>query len=518
VPLWGQAAVCGYPFHYNAADMNAPIRRLIVRLMVTLVLASAVGGAHVAAQQPVGTGEADAALLSRIALGFVLATAGGAAIATAAAYWRASGSTMLSVGLLTFLFGTNLLITAGPLVRLIGVSPRSLAFVNAILVYLMPIPGLFYAERVRGRGWFSSLHWLWRASFVLAVVFIALDARARAPWTALRLFRIWVIVSSAVLLPHVLFWRQSDPVESAVRTVGTLALILTLVHDNLAGIGLFSSRIAFTNFGIGVFVLGLGIVTARSFFADQRELAAVDGEMETARTIQASILPHEVPAIAGLDIAVRYVPARWVAGDVYDFLKAGDRRLAILVVDVAGHGVPAALIASMATVAFSSHPDNAQDPGTILAKMNQVFCEHLVARYLTAACVFIDTERRLLRYSLAGHPRPLVWKKLSRQVIELSEGGLVLGVFPDAAYPTGELPLDPGDRVIVYTDGLTEAFNPAGEWFGDTELRSFISRNDGLPADRFAGDLVRRLEQWVRQGRNNHAFEDDLTIVVVDVS
>jgi hypothetical protein len=511
--------------------MSPSILRLIAALAVSLALTSVVGGtigvSQVAqgAQGPAGadarssaaTGEEGAALLSRIALGFVLATVGAAAIATAAAYWRANGPTMLSFGLLTFIYGANLLIMAGPLMPLIGASPRSLAFANAVLVYLVPVPGLFYAERVRGKGWLSSLHWLWRATLVLAVVFIAMDARAGAPWTALRLFRIWVIVSIVVLLPHVLFWRQSDPVESAVRTVGTLVLTLALVHDNLAGIGLFASRIAFANFGIGVFVLGLGIVTARSFFADQRELAAVDREMETARTIQASILPHEIPAIAGLDIAVRYVPARWVAGDVYDFLKVDDRRLAIIAVDVAGHGVPAALIASMATVAFSSHPDDAQNPGTMLAKMNQVFCEHLVARYLTAACVFIDAGRRLLRYSLAGHPRPLVWKKSARQVIELTEGGLVLGVFPDAGYPTGELPLDPGDRLIVYTDGLTEAFSPSGEWFGDTELRSFIARNDGVPADRFAGDLVRRLEQWVRPGRNNHAFEDDLTIVVVDV-
>jgi phosphoserine phosphatase RsbU/P len=457
------------------------------------------------------------AVLSRIAIGFVIATVGAASIITAAAYWKAGGATLLSFGLLTFLSGLNMLISAGPLVPLFHVPRLWLQFSSAIIVYLIPVPGLFYAERIRGRGWLSSLHWLWRIALVMAIVFATNDLVAGAPWTSRPLYRAFMIIVMIVLLPHVVLWRQPDPVESTVRTIGTLVLVLSILHDNLRSFDLFPWGASLSSYGMGVFVLGLGFVTARSFFADQRELAAVERELETARSIQTSILPRSIPSVTGLDIAVRYVPARQVAGDVYDFLRIDDRRLSVLVADVAGHGVPAALIASMATVAFSSHPALAEEPGEIFREMNRVFCGHSDSRFVTAACFFFDTERGMFRYSLAGHPWPLLWTKRTRRIAELTEGGVVLGLFPDATFPAREVPFEAGDRIILYTDGLSEARDAAGQWFGDHELKAFLSDEGGEPtADRCAGALLARLERWSGRATARRPFEDDLTIVVID--
>src|SRR5262249_49775074 len=155
------------------------------------------------------------------------------------------------------------------------------------------------------------------------------------------------------------------------------------------------------------------------------ELAAVEHELETARTIQTAILPRDVPQIAGLRIAVRYLPARTVAGDLYDFQPVDAGHLGVLIADVAGHGVSAALIASMTTVASASQRLHAADTARTLGEMNRVLCGHFESRYVTAAYVFFETARGALRYSLAGHPPPLIWRPAARTIEKLAPGSIV---------------------------------------------------------------------------------------------
>jgi sigma-B regulation protein RsbU (phosphoserine phosphatase) len=452
--------------------------------------------------------------LATIALGFVLATVGITAVVLSAAYWRAAGLALLSFGLLTSLYGVRLLIGVDALEPLLGLSARAIAFTTAFILYALPVPGLLYAEQIRGRGWRSSLRRLWQIGLVLAAVFVAYDAGAGRPWASLPAYRGFVIVVMIVLLPHVMLWRHRDPIESIARTIGTTTLALSVIHDSLAGFRLLPWRASFEVFGIGVFMLSLGVVTARRFFADQRELAVVEGEMVMARAIQSAILPHAAPAVSDLIVDVRYVPARAVAGDMYDFLRLDDRRLALLVADVTGHSVPAALIASMVKVAFSSQLQHASMPGRVLAEMNRVLCGHFEGRFVTAACVFLDADRPVVRYALAGHPPPLLRKAATGEIVELAEGGLVLGLFPDASYPMGEVVFDPGDRVVLYTDGVTEARDRSGAWFGDHELRAFVAEHREGPPGAFLDLLLSHLRQW--SGRDGGSFDDDLTIVAID--
>jgi sigma-B regulation protein RsbU (phosphoserine phosphatase) len=452
--------------------------------------------------------------LATIALGFVLATVGITSVALSAAYWRAAGLALLSFGLLASLYGIRLLIGIDALESLFGLSARGRAYTTAFLLYALPVPGLLYAEQVRGPGWRSSLRRLWQGGLVLTAIFVAYDAGAGRPWASLPAFRTFIIVVMIVLLPHVLLWRHRDPVENLARTIGTSTLVLTVLHDNLAGFRLLPWEASFEVFGIGAFLLSLGVVTARRFFADQRELAVVEGEMATARAIQSAILPQAAPVVANIEIDVRYVPARSVAGDIYDFLPLGDRQVALLVADVTGHSVPAALIASMVKVAFSSQRPHASEPGRVLAEMNRVLCGHFEGRFVTAACVFLDADRPVIRYALAGHPPPLLRKRTTGEVVELTEGGLVLGLFPGAAYPMAEIAFEPGDRLLVYTDGVLEARDGSGAWFGDLELRAFVAADRGETPGRFLDALVAHLQAW--SGRNGRPFDDDLTIVAVD--
>src|SRR5260370_23974341 len=126
--------------------------------------------------------------------------------------------------------------------------------------------------------------------------------------------------------------------------------------------------------------------------------------MEAARRIQSAILPRRVPQVDGLDIAVSYLPMTSVAGDFYDFLIVDEHRLGILVADVAGHGVPAALIASMVKVAITAQAAHAHDPGLVLSGLNQVLCSQMSGQFVTAAYVFVDSSARVARYAAAGHP------------------------------------------------------------------------------------------------------------------
>src|SRR4029453_12395613 len=177
-----------------------------------------------------------------------------------------------------------------------------------------------------------------------------------------------------------------------------LAVSLSAVADNLRGIGLLTFRGAdLEPFGFTILVACLGVVAGRPPLADVNRLIAINRELEIARRIQASILPQTMPRMSELSVAARYRPMTAVAGDFYDFMELDPPQLGILIADVTGHGVPAALIASMVKVALAAQRDHADRPSMVLAGMNDVLCGRLAGQYVTAAYLFIDSESRLLR-------------------------------------------------------------------------------------------------------------------------
>jgi phosphoserine phosphatase RsbU/P len=271
------------------------------------------------------------------------------------------------------------------------------------------------------------------------------------------------------------------------------------------------------DYGVSIFILSLGYVTARRFFSTQREIATMDYELQTARAIQLSLLPGETPAVRGLEVAVRYEPMRTIGGDLYAFV-VNDQQLGVLVADVTGHGVPAALVASMAKVAFSSQADSVATPGKLLEGINRALCgQQLEGQFVTATYVHIDTNAHCVRYSSAGHPPPLLWQLGPRQILRLTSGGVFMGFDPEATYPAAETRVGRGDRLVIYTDGLIEVTNADGEFFGEDALQRFLEANSGLGADEFADALLAHLRRWSSRREDDRAFEDDVTLVVVSV-
>ena len=196
----------------------------------------------------------------------------------------------------------------------------------------------------------------------------------------------------------------------------------------------------------------------------------------------------------------------------------GDRRLGALVADASGHGVPAALIASMVKVAAAAQAAHAASPARVLSEMSGIFFGRLRGQFVTCAYVFLDLDAARLTWSNAGHPPPLLLHE--GEVRELGPTGTVLGRLSRAAHREGSLPLAPGDRLLLFTDGLPEAASPDGEPFGEERVRAFLVAHAALPAEAFAAALVARLAAWAGDpapAGSGGSFADDLTLLVLQV-
>ena len=252
---------------------------------------------------------------------------------------------------------------------------------------------------------------------------------------------------------------------------------------------------------------------ARGQLASQ--LLALNTELEMARQIQLSILPHSIPKLAGLDIAAQYLPMTSVAGDFYDFIQIDDKHIGILIADVSGHGLPSALIASMLQVALTGQASHASEPDKVLLGLNRAFCGKFTRNFVTAAYVYIDLENNFMRYAGAGHPPMFQWRNSTGKATQVLENGLVLGIIEEASYEALEFLLEPGDRYVLCTDGILEAANSAQEQFGEGRLMCFIESQKDLATDQFSQMLLNDLSRWSNQP-TEQGQQDDITLLVID--
>jgi serine phosphatase RsbU (regulator of sigma subunit) len=246
-----------------------------------------------------------------------------------------------------------------------------------------------------------------------------------------------------------------------------------------------------------------------------QQLVEINTELEMARQIQLSILPSSTPKITGMDIVARYIPMTSVAGDFYDFIRVDDRHLGILIADVSGHGLPAALIASMLQVALTAQARHVSEPGKVLAGLNQALCGKFQHNFVTAAYVYVDLEKNFMNYGGAGHPPLLLWRKSTGGASQLLENGLVLGQFEEATYDSLQVPIEAGDRFFLYTDGIPESSNPAQEEFGTDRIMKSMEKNNKLPAGPFVDALLLELAGWLQQPPGE-GHKDDISLLAVD--
>lgn len=384
-----------------------------------------------------------------------------------------------------------------------------------IITYLLPVPAFLFFERVIGPGRWSSIRRFWQLHAALAFVAVPWEIASPRPGVLLRVYSILALVGLAVTAANTFAPRKEVDLDVWLLRGAVSVLAVFITYENLRGMGLLPGQDNLEPVGFLLFNAGLGLIAARRIFSSQEHLASIRQELETARRIQQSILPEAPPRIAGLDLAARYVPATEVAGDFYDFLPGEERRTGLFIADVSGHGVPAALVASMLKVAVAAEAPHAASPARVLSEMNQIFHGKLKNQFITAFCAFLDLEAGRVAWAGAGHPPALLWRQQEGRVEELAPGGPVMGRLRRAAYSETSLPLGPGDRLLLFTDGIPEALSPAGEPFGDPRLQDFLARHASLPPERIADALLARMAEWT--GRNS-GFEDDLTLVVAGVS
>lgn len=242
----------------------------------------------------------------------------------------------------------------------------------------------------------------------------------------------------------------------------------------------------------------------------QRELQ--EQELERAREIQQALMPKEIPQIPGFDIAGAWEPARVVGGDYFDVIKLSESRLGICIADVVGKSVSAALLMANVQATVRAFASDAASPAWLCGRVNSVLCNNIATgKFVTLFYGVLDAKRRVLEYTSAGHLSPILLNG-SHSVRQLENGGALLGVFPEWKYEDSAAQLAPGDRLLLFTDGITEAARPDGEEFGEQRL---IDATTSL-SQRSSAELK---DELLSQAKNfcDSQLADDATLIVIAV-
>ncbi|HMU82695.1 MAG TPA: 7TM diverse intracellular signaling domain-containing protein [Leptospiraceae bacterium] len=241
-----------------------------------------------------------------------------------------------------------------------------------------------------------------------------------------------------------------------------------------------------------------------------RELTA---ELQIAKRIQSSILPESNPQIEGLRIESAYRPASEVGGDFYDFHTEG-KMVGLIVADVCGHGVGAALIASMVKISFANLRSHWKEPDEILRGLHRSMSPRIRGQFITACYAFVDMNMRRLYFSSAGHPPVLIWRRREKRLHELGMRGPVIGWPGDWTCPSVSWDLEPGDRLVLYTDGIFEQRNQKGEMFGFDRFYESISATSELTTKDAADAILSAVDSWHKK---EDQLEDDVTLILLDI-
>ena len=418
---------------------------------------------------------------------------------------RSRDRLLLWLGIFALMYAARLFVRNDLFQMAAGASPKMFRLSDAFLTYVIPIPLVLFFRELLGPGWKSSIWiWLWvQVAFAPTAIAVGILGE-QLPWADLA-NSILVIGGTSLILLHIVLRSSPGSAASGLKwpliSFGAAAL--------LNNFGFRPAGIDIEPAGFVILLYGLSYTALRRAVARERKLTEVEQELATARRIQASILPGSAPHFSRLRTAARYEPMAAVAGDFYDFLEASEDSLSILVADVSGHGVPAALVASMLKICFASQQHQANDPAKVLAAFNVMLSDVLAGQYVTAACAAIDLSTKTVTYAGAGHPPALLLRNNSGDVIQLLENGLFIGPFPHATYTNMRVPLESGDKLLLYTDGIIESTMADGEQFGRERLAEFLLETKDLEPAEVVEQLFARLSTATQ--------EDDLTVVLAEV-
>lgn len=302
------------------------------------------------------------------------------------------------------------------------------------------------------------------------------------------------------------FWAVLMKLSPARRVLLLLGLLLLVAGDFSFGSGDVRGRFDFGAFGVLSILLVLVLELA--------DKVTMKRDLEIAREIQRWLVPETPPQVAGLDIGFSTRPANTVAGDYYDtfFRDEEHTKLLLVVADVAGKSMPAALLMATFQASLHSSAYGAHGLGELVTRLNQFACTRSRGgeRFTTAFLGELDVAMRTLSYVNAGHNAPVL-RRVSGAIERLQAGGLPFGIDPAARYESGSTKLERNDLLLIFTDGLVEAVNTAGEEYGEERMLYMLQTVPGESAGETIRHLLQNVEEFVGRARQH----DDITLLVL---
>jgi phosphoserine phosphatase RsbU/P len=249
-------------------------------------------------------------------------------------------------------------------------------------------------------------------------------------------------------------------------------------------------------------------------FSDE-ELRQLENELELSQVIQRGLLPQQVPVIHGMNIAAFSRPAQILGGDYFDFIDFKDNSHGLIIADVSGHGVSAGMFMSSLQTAFHTLVPDAASPLEVLERINRLYVHNVnVTTFVTIFFGQYDPKTRILTYANAGHNSAYLYRIGTNEEIWLRPTGPAIGLMEGFLIQKREVQLQPGDILMLYTDGFTEATDDEGIFWSEDGLADIVRQN----ADSSAEQLIQKILQALKEHTNGHALEDDVTLVISKVS
>ena len=236
-------------------------------------------------------------------------------------------------------------------------------------------------------------------------------------------------------------------------------------------------------------------------------------------TIFINHFTSEIPELKGMKIHTTYLPMQTVGGDLYDFHTISPSEIGILIADVAGHGVSAAIIMGMVKLAFKMHKEFANHPPKLLEKMNETLYGITGKGYVTAGYCYINLEKREITFSSAGHPALILLKGKSIPYSEMQPKGKILGAFPKIQCNSETHPINLGDKILLYTDGILEVRKETNGtiFYGEERFADFILENRRLNGKDFLNAMIKDVTKYRDTKDETIGFDDDITLVSIDI-
>jgi len=227
----------------------------------------------------------------------------------------------------------------------------------------------------------------------------------------------------------------------------------------------------------------------------------LEHELEVVSEVQRKLLPKQLPVIEGFKLGVHYETSRYAGGDYYDIIELPDNCWGFLIADAEGHSAPAAVLMAMTCALFRSYPGSAADPAAVIHYLNEHLCKVADPSFMTALYAFYDANAHTMHVARAGHPLPMVFRNSDQKAIEFPCPGVYpLGIEPyEIEIPVTEVKLEPGDRFLIYTDGLTERFDGEGHTYGEERLLTLLATDSAHDPQSVITTIMADVEQFAGQ-------------------